>query len=56
MEPSDLERLAELLAEVRKQCRYVYEFNKCSYAYQALVAAQNAGRMVETILDKQPKG
>jgi hypothetical protein len=29
----DLEHLAELLAEVWKQCHYVYEFDKCSYAY-----------------------
>jgi len=52
-ETADLERLAELLAEVRKQSRYAYEFGKSTYSYQALVAAQSAGRMVETLLDKK---
>jgi hypothetical protein len=56
MEARDLEHLAELLAEVRRQCRYVYEFDKCSYAYQALAAALNAGRMVETLIDRKVSG
>jgi hypothetical protein len=30
METKDLEHLAELLAEVRRQCRYVYDFARGS--------------------------